>query len=111
MKDVLGRELKVGDIVAFGSPNRGSVSVRIVAGFRERGIHTRTVNEVFVRGVSKIVSKYDREKREWIDIEPYLEMERGGWTFSDRVIVINESVPEEIKSFLQESINEQTETK
>ena len=96
MKDVLDREINIGDIVAFGSPNKGRVDVRIVAGLKE--------NEVLVRGCSKIKREYDSDKHEWVDVEPYLEMERGGWTFASRVVVINESVPDDLKKFLREGI-------
>lgn len=108
MEDILGREIKIGDIVAFGSSNGGDVSIRIVAGSRKRE-RSWSPDEILVRGYSRVYHEYDRKLQKWVDVEPYLEMSKGGYTYTNRVVVINESVPDEIKNFLRAGIGHETE--
>lgn len=105
MKDAIGQDLKIGDIVAFGSPNGGSISVRIVAGKRNRDRHP-SIDEILVRGADRITREYDYTKSEWVDVEQHFEMGRGGWTFTSRVVVINTLGDKELVNFLRENMDE-----
>ena len=101
MKDAVGQPVKVGDIVAFGTPNKYTISVRVVTDIRGK---EGEFQELFVRGASKVYRAYDNEKREWYDVEPYWEMQRGGWTFPERVVVVNKLENKELVDFLKENV-------
>lgn len=105
MKDFLGNELKVGDIVVHGqrSGNSGSLKIKLVLDLRKRDDYGRELEEVKVIGCSMRDMKWDPVKREWYEIEPEFTMnDRGGWTTPGVLMVVNDSVPMDVYSFLQE---------
>ena len=102
MKDILDREIKIGDIVVHGqrSGNSGALYVKIVT-------DTRKVNrswgqdELKVCGYEYITQEYNRDLRKWQTTIPYYRLSKGGWTFPERIIVITESVSEELRDILR----------
>lgn len=103
MKDFLGQEIKIGDIVAHGqrSGNSGVISIKIVKELRTVDKWNSKIDEVKVVGYAYLEHKWDKETREWTKVEPYYQLKQGGWTYPSVLIVINDSVPKEIKEFLQ----------
>lgn len=104
MKDFLGQEMQIGDIVVHGqrSGNSGSLEIKLVLDMRESDYYGHKREEVKVIGCSKRDMKWDPVKREWYDIDPEFTMNsRGGWTTPDVLMVVNDSVPSDIYTFLQ----------
>lgn len=108
MIDILGREIKVGDIVAHGTRagNSGDLNVKIVADIRKTKEEYND-NEI---EKCKVINFYfgshtwDREKREWVDVGPHYEKGGIGWSQGNNMLIVNESVPQDIKDFLQSLI-------
>lgn len=103
MKDLLGQEIKEGDIVAHGqrSGNSGSIQVKLVTELRQRDHYGDKIDEVKVIGYSQPTHKYNKDTGKWEETEAYYKMnDRGGWTTPDVLIVINDQVPAELKDFL-----------
>ncbi len=106
MIDILGHEIHVGDIVAHGqrSGNSGCITIKLVTETRESDnswYSDKGFGEVKVIGYTYLDHDWNKETREWEPVEPHYELNsRGGWTTSDVLIVINDSVPNELKQFL-----------
>lgn len=108
MKDILGREIKVGDIVAHGtrSGNGGAISVKIIAD--SKMAKNRWSDNEFEK--LKVINfyindrKWDEEKREWYAVEPTYEKGGSGWSEGGTFLIVNESVPEDIATFLRSLI-------
>lgn len=109
MKDILGREIKVGDIVAHGqrSGNGGSLAVKLVTNTRIReGYSGKKHEEVHVLGYSTTKWLHDEATNKYSYQDGLFINGRGGWTTPDVIVVITESVPANIKEFLQGKLNE-----
>ena len=108
MIDILGREIKVGDIVAHAtrSGNSGAIGIKIIADARMAndrwgsGEH----EEVKVINYEYITREYNYDTRSWYDVEPYYKKGGSGWSAGGTFVVINESVPDELKNFLRSLI-------
>lgn len=106
MKDILGREIKVGDIVAHGtrSGNSGELSVKIIADIIEKKEYEWSdslVEKCKVINFSYIDREWNRETREWEDVAPHYEKGGSGWSLGMNMLVVNESVPDEVHYFLK----------
>lgn len=103
MKDILGRDIKVGDIVARGhrSGAGGGMSINLVLELRDDGLDNWNSQEIKVIGYSDRKWVYDKETRNGEYKEGFYMNDRGGWTFPDRVVVITEVVPASVREFLQ----------
>lgn len=101
MKDILGRKLKVGDIVAHGTRagNGGSLSVKIIADLREQPIR---YNKDYTRSEAKVIN-YKYVEREYNDVEPHYEKGGTGWAQGE-VLIVTESIPIELREFLESLI-------
>lgn len=105
MKDLLDREIKIGDIVAHGtrSGNSGAISIKIVVDKRDEPIRFNekyTREELKVINYAHITREYNDETSEWQDVEPYYKKSGTGWA-QGNLLIINESVPQDLKDFLQ----------
>lgn len=109
MKDILGREIKVGDVVAHGtrSGNSGALSVKIIADHRfvKDRWSDRQIEKVKVINFTYMDRKWNRDTREWEDLpEPQFEKGGSGWSEGGTFLVVNESVPDDVKNFLKGSL-------
>lgn len=108
MKDLLGREIKIGDIVAHGtrSGNSGALSVKIVTDMRNEPIR---FNENYTREQLKVINyrfvdrKWNKEASEWQDCEPHYEKGGTGWAQGE-MLIVNEAIPEDLREFLRSLI-------
>lgn len=104
MKDILDREIKIGDIVAHGtrSGNGGSISIKIVADkkMRESRWSSAEIEVVKVINYSYITRKYNQDTEKWEDVEPHYEKGGTGWSEGGTFLIVNESIPEDLKEFL-----------
>ncbi len=107
MKDILGRELKIGDIVAHGtrSGNGGDLNVKIIAEIRHktetRWGHERELEQCKVINYSYVTRVWDKESRQYVDCEPHYEKGGTGWSEGYCMLIVNESVPNDLKDFLR----------
>lgn len=107
MKDILGRELKVGDIVAHGtrSGNGGDLNVKIIAEIKSsvetRWGNTREMKKYKVINYNHVTRQWDKDAREYVDCEPHYEKGGTGWSEGHCMLIVNESIPNDLKEFLQ----------
>lgn len=105
MKDILGREIKVGDIVAHGqrSGNGGSISVKVVTEIAKRKPDrwSYETEQIKVTNYRYVTSEYNKETKSWNDVRPYYEKGGAGWTDGDRIVILSEPVPDELHYFLK----------
>lgn len=106
MKDILGQEIKVGDIVAHGQreANSGRISVKIVIEARSREHYSRTIDEVKVIGYRTLRWNYNKETKSGEYENGMFVNDHAGWTTPDVLLVVNDSVPKKIKEFLQSQL-------
>lgn len=105
MKDILGRELKVGDIVAHGtrSGNSGDLNVKIIVDKKKTEARwvTSEIEKFKVINFSFVNRSWDKEKGSYEDCEPHYEKGGTGWSEGYNMLIVNESVPTEVKEFLK----------
>ena len=108
MKDILGRYIEVGDIVAHGQRygNSGSIEVKVVAELRDDSKDNWDSKQVKVRGYSTTKWFCDKESQNGEHRDGLFMNDRAGWTFPDRLVVITEAVDPEVRKFLQEHVND-----
>lgn len=101
MKDILGREIKVGDIVAHGtrSGNSGDLNVKIVAGVKEDTC--KVINYYYGK------RKWNPDIQEWKDVPAFYEKGGSGWA-QGNILIVTESVPDELHYFLKGLIPDET---
>ncbi len=99
MKDILGRTIQVGDIVAHGtrSGNSGDLNVKIVSEIKD--------NQAKVVNYYRVTCEYDKDNRKWRDVTPYYKKSGSGWT-SMNLLVVNESIPTDLSNFLRSILQE-----
>lgn len=105
MKDILGREIKIGDIVAHGtrSGNSGDLNIKIIADkklYKEQWSGNE-IEKLKVINYTYIDKQYNTDLREWEPVEPHYEKGGIGWSTGYCMLVINESVPDELRDFLR----------
>lgn len=94
MKDILKREIQVGDIVAHGtrSGNSGDLNIKIVADVKDDTC--KVINYYYSD------QKWNNETRNWEDVEPFYEKAGSGWA-QGNLLIVNESVTDELHYFLK----------
>lgn len=94
MKDILNREIKVGDIVAHGTRagNGGDLNIKIVADVKDETC--KVVNYYYGN------QKWSDETRNWEDVEPFYEKRGSGWA-QGSLLIVTESVPNELRYVLK----------
>lgn len=105
MKDILGREIKVGDIVAHGtrSGNSGDLNVKIIADTKmtkERWTD-HEIEKVKVINFYFGDQEWNKETQKWEATEPHFEKGGIGWSAGGNMLIVNESVPKDVKEFLK----------
>lgn len=96
MKDLFGTKIKKGDIVAVGqrSGNSGAINLAKVLDIRTAQEWRRDVEQIKILGVGE---QFDG--KEYV---PCL-LSRAGWTYPNRVVVVNKSVPKHIKKVFKDA--------
>lgn len=104
MIDILGRTIAVGDIVAHGqrSGNEGCILVKVVTELRDDGNDRWDSQQVKVRGYTMTKWFYDKETKKGEHRDGLFMNDRAGWTYPERLLVINEAIDPEVREFLQE---------
>ena len=105
MIDILGTELKVGDIVAHGTRagNSGDLNIKVIAEFKQEPSRygSGMVDMVKVINYNYVTQDFDRETRTWSDVFPHYEKGGTGWSSGYSMLVVNESVNQKLKDFLK----------
>lgn len=111
MKDILGQEIKVGDIVAHAQrhSNKAYFSLKLVTDLRTKRKEAWTtvpqkVKEVKVIGYTTSRWVWDGEAETGKNINGFFMNDRGGWTTPDVLVVVTDKAPKDVKAFLQNKI-------